>query len=61
MALSRRSVGLNPIQQAAPEKGRFSELFRDRRFPAVTNFTAFAAFGEDFYCPYCPLSQPIEL
>jgi hypothetical protein len=57
----RTSDLLNPIHEAASKKGRFSEPFRDQRFPSITNFTRIAVLGQGFYCPYCPQSQPIEL
>jgi hypothetical protein len=57
----RTSDLLNPIQQVTSKKGRFSEPFRNQRFPSITNFTRIAVLGQGFYCPYCPLSHPTEL
>ena len=42
----RTSDLLNPIQQVASKKGRFSEPFRNLRFPSITNFTRIAAPSE---------------
>src|SRR5262249_47417350 len=44
-----------PNSECRFPKGRFSEPFRNQSFPAITNFTKFAGWGEGFYCPYCPV------
>src|SRR6516165_797014 len=48
----RTSDLLNSIHEAASKKGRFSEPFRNRRFPGIANFTRIVPLGQDFYCPY---------
>jgi hypothetical protein len=56
----RTSDLLNPIQQAAFKKGRFSVLFCNQRLPAITIFTAFAAFGMVFIALTALFLSPTE-
>jgi hypothetical protein len=57
----RTSDLLNPIHEAAPKKGLFSELFRNRRFLSITIFTRIVPLEQGFYCPYCPATKSQSL